>query len=83
MYLGLGMSSEGWSTREHYPHPYAHEIQHFKYLKSQILPVKEQLYSPLDQVSCDWIDTEVTLLTLITPLQSRDIHSYDNNPLTL
>jgi hypothetical protein len=71
----MGVSSERTSQRESHPHPYAYELEHFQYLNRQVCPVRETLYAPLDQVPCDWIDTEEDLRKL-----AADLDAVSNNP---
>lgn len=51
-----------------YCHPYLTEIQQLHYLKSQVSACKEQVYQPLNEVKCHWIDTEEQLNDLSTKL---------------
>jgi hypothetical protein len=53
--LGLDKTLEG--PPEHFPHPYQHEIEAFEVPSCQLQAQPEQLYLPLDQVTCTYIDT--------------------------
>lgn len=44
-----------------YRHPYFAEISQLQYLKPQVIACKEQVYQPLNEVKCHWVDTEEQL----------------------
>lgn len=67
---GRSRSSLNLSRRRGYPHPYEEEIRHIKYPAWLFTPCQEQIYLPLGQTKCTWVDTEAALDELIAKLEA-------------
>lgn len=60
-----------------FPHPYEFEITNLVYTKPQVSTCKEQLYLPLTEVPCHWIDSEEQLRDLEQKLTQQTEFAVD------